>query len=252
MLKESDKNGTTMQDSAKKLLENVTKLNTNSNQTSKKLNQTVKNLESISSHTQDNTKVISKMADFSLELKSSAINGKKLADHTLESMDLIDKEIKFIDETISLIDNIAFQTNILSLNAAVEAATAGDAGKGFAVVANEVRNLANKTLDASTKIKETVENAIQRAINGKDITKDMILGYENLLNNIEQTLELVDDTKNRSIKQLNNIKDVESTMLELDKQTKQNQDVAQDTNEIATKTDSLSQNIVKSLEEKVY
>jgi len=70
---------------------------------------------------------------------------------------LVEKS-KDISEAITVIDQIAFQTNILSLNAAVEAATAGEAGKGFAVVAQEVRNLASRSAEAAKEIKEVVES----------------------------------------------------------------------------------------------
>jgi hypothetical protein len=68
---------------------------------------------------------------------------------------LVEKS-KDISEAITVIDQIAFQTNILSLNAAVEAATAGEAGKGFAVVAQEVRNLASRSAEAAKEIKDVV------------------------------------------------------------------------------------------------
>jgi len=65
---------------------------------------------------------------------------------------------KDIADVINIIQEIAFQTNILSLNAAVEAATAGEAGKGFAVVAQEVRNLANRSAEAAKQIKDVVDS----------------------------------------------------------------------------------------------
>lgn len=75
------------------------------------------------------------------------------------SMDRISEESKQISTIIATIENIAFQINILSLNAAVEAARAGTAGKGFAVVAEEISNLASKSDEAAKATKELIESS---------------------------------------------------------------------------------------------
>ncbi|MDC0933258.1 methyl-accepting chemotaxis protein [Arcobacteraceae bacterium] len=80
-----------------------------------------------------------------------------------------------IAQAIVVIDQIAFQTNILSLNAAVEAATAGEAGKGFAVVAQEVRNLASRSSDAAKEIKDVVLSIQQETARMKE-SSDVVSG----------------------------------------------------------------------------
>ncbi|MDD2698950.1 MAG: methyl-accepting chemotaxis protein [Arcobacteraceae bacterium] len=88
------------------------------------------------------------------------------------------KKSSDISEAITVIDQIAFQTNILSLNAAVEAATAGEAGKGFAVVAQEVRNLATRSADAAKTIKVVVE-AIQQETRRMKSSSDVVSSVVN-------------------------------------------------------------------------
>src|SRR5574344_729166 len=128
------------------------------------------------------------MSKLASNVTNSVTKGETLANQTTESMNEIDKEVNSINEAITVIDQIAFQTNILSLNAAVEAATAGEAGKGFAVVAQEVRNLATRSSEAAKEIKELVENATKKADLGKKISEDMIIGYKTLNEDIIKTI----------------------------------------------------------------
>ena len=178
MLVENKSNGLTLESSSKVLLGNVDKLNISSNEAAASLEETAAAIEEITSNIRNNTQNIQKMASYSNNVTKSANDGEKLANQTTVAMDEINTQVNLINDAISIIDQIAFQTNILSLNAAVEAATAGEAGKGFAVVAAEVRNLASRSAEAAKEIKTIVENATKKANQGKDIASHMIEGYK--------------------------------------------------------------------------
>ncbi|RXJ67701.1 methyl-accepting chemotaxis protein [Halarcobacter ebronensis] len=252
MLVDNKSIGLTLQESSFTLLRNVDKLSQSSNEAAASLEETAAALEEITSNISHNTENVVKMAQTANELKASSNEGEKLANQTTSAMDSINEQVTAINDAISVIDQIAFQTNILSLNAAVEAATAGEAGKGFAVVAQEVRNLASRSAEAAKEIKDLVENATIKANDGKNIADIMIKGYEGLNNNINKTLELINDVEVASKEQQTGIVQINDAINLLDRQTQQNAAVANETKDIAEQTQEIANTIVKEADEKEF
>ncbi len=252
MLIENKSSGLTLDQSSDILLNNVNVLNNNSNEAAAALEETAAALEEITSNISSNTENVVKMSRYANSLSESAHKGQDLAEETTTSMDRINDEVNAISDAISVIDQISFQTNILSLNAAVEAATAGEAGKGFAVVAQEVRNLASRSADAANEIKLLVENAKAKANQGKSIADTMIEGYTGLNANIQSTLELISDVETASKEQQMGIVQINDAITSLDKQTQENASVASQTRIVAVQTDEIAKQVVSNANEKEF
>ena len=252
MLVENKNNGETLLNGSNQLTHNVDELNKASNDAAARLEETAAAVEQITSNINNSTQNVIKMSNYANELILSASQGEKLANQTVNSMDDINSQVSAITEAITIIDQIAFQTNILSLNAAVEAATAGEAGKGFAVVAQEVRNLAARSAEAANEIKIIVTNATSKSNQGKEIASEMIKGYSNLNENINNTLSLIKEVESSAKEQKIAMEQISDAINSLDKQTQINADIANQTNEIATETSSLSNNVVTAVNSKQF
>ena len=250
--KNSLNTGESLQKSSHKMNVSMNNLATKANEQAASLEQTAAAVEEITSITRNNTQNASKMAELGQKVKSSVSDGQILAQQTGSSMEEIHEKVIAINEAINIIDQIAFQTNILSLNAAVEAATAGEAGKGFAVVAAEVRNLANRSAEAAREIKNLVEDANTKANQGKNISDSMISGYEKLNEIISETIHIIQDVSSASKEQMQGIEQINDAISLLDKVTQENASEANQTAQISGNVESLAKQLVDEANSKKF
>ncbi|MEN5386960.1 methyl-accepting chemotaxis protein [Aliarcobacter skirrowii] len=248
--KQNLENGNLLEKNSIVMNQSVENLASKANLQAASLEETAAALEEITSITKNNTQNASKMANLSKDVKESVVLGENLANKTALSMDEINSKVEAINEAIEVIDQIAFQTNILSLNAAVEAATAGEAGKGFAVVAGEVRNLANRSAEAAKEIKSLVENATSKTNEGKKISDDMIEGYNNLNRLIGETITIIQDVSIASNEQLKGIEQINDAVSNLDRVTQENAIEANNVATIANETLQMAQLLVENAKTK--
>lgn len=154
---------------------------------------TITQIKNIIGKTQD----IAQSGKSSIEtLRERTTETKQATAILTESMIALEKQSSMIETIVKVINEIAEQTNLLSLNAAIEAARAGDAGRGFGVVASEIRNLATKTLEASTEI--------------KDIIGDIQMYMKNVVQTTNKTDKIVmaqEIAMNSNVEMFNNITD---------------------------------------------
>jgi methyl-accepting chemotaxis protein len=252
MLQENKKIGLVLSSNADILSNNVSKLTASANSQAASLEETAAAIEEITANMQNSSQNITKMTSYANEVSSSVDIGQKLASKTAMSMDEINEQTQAIADSITVIDQIAFQTNILSLNAAVEAATAGEAGRGFAVVAQEVRNLASRSAEAAREIKELVVNATNKANEGKVISSEMIQGYEKLNSNIHNTLSLINEVSTSSKEQFNAMEQINDTVNNLDRVTQQNASSAEEANKVAREVNDIAEKVVAYTDEKEF
>jgi methyl-accepting chemotaxis protein len=245
-------NGTTLDKNSDTMKSSMNNLASKANEQAASLEQTAAAVEEITSITRNNADNANKMAKLSSTVRSSVTNGRDLASKTAGSMDEINTQVSSINEAISVIDQIAFQTNILSLNAAVEAATAGEAGKGFAVVAQEVRNLANRSAQAAKEIKDLVENATNKASEGKVISDDMIKGYEELNTHINETIHIIENVSAASKEQMTGIEQINDTITMLDRVTQENASEATQISNIASDVSKMAKELVNDAKSKQF
>ncbi|MEO0915209.1 MAG: methyl-accepting chemotaxis protein, partial [Pseudomonadota bacterium] len=186
------------------------------------LEETAASMDEISATTKHTATTALSASGFAAKAMDHADTTKDVVLTTVSAMTDIETSSARIGEITTVIEGIAFQTNLLALNAAVEAARAGDAGRGFAVVASEVRELAQRSSDASREIKALIEESGAHIGNGVDLVRRTGGSVQEILDSVREMADALGAIGRASSEQSAGVEAVTQAIAQLDDTTRKN------------------------------
>jgi methyl-accepting chemotaxis protein len=217
-------------------------LSERSEQQASALEETAASMEELAATVRQNSSSAQQANQLAAGARDVAANGGQVVSDAVAAMGRIEASSQKIGDIVGMIDEIAFQTNLLALNAAVEAARAGDAGKGFAVVAQEVRNLAQRSAQASKEIKGLIGESTQQVQQGAELVKGAGKTLDDILGGVKRVADIVAEIAAASVEQASGIDQVNAAVTQMDEMTQQNAALVE---EAAAAANSLEDQAVK-------
>ncbi|MGQ0456348.1 MAG: methyl-accepting chemotaxis protein [Hyphomicrobium sp.] len=208
---------------------NASDLSGRTEQQASALEETSASMEQMAATVRQNADNAHQASMVGAKTRDLAVGGGEIALQAVSAMDKIERSSQQVTEIVSLIEDIAFQTNILSLNAAVEAARAGDAGKGFAVVAGEVRSLSQRATHALKDIKALIVSSNSDVAEGVMLVNKAGASLTEIVESVKMVADLVSEIAAASQEQASGVDQVSSAVAHMDEMTQMNAVVVEET-----------------------
>ena len=215
------------------------------------LEETSSALEQMAAMTRTNAENAQKANQLANQAQDAASSGDQTMARLNEAMSAINESSAQISKIIKVIEEIAFQTNLLALNAAVEAARAGEHGKGFAVVADEVRNLAMRAAEAARETTDLIESSVTRAQEGSTVADEVAKGLSAIVTDVTSVSDLINGIAKASQEQAQGVEQVNTAVSQMDKVTQQNAANAEESSSAAQELSAQAQTVKAQVDELV-
>lgn len=222
-------------------------LSSRTEQSASELQRTAASLQQLTvsvSQSADSARQASSLAN---DASSAADDGERAVSEVVETMTELDARAKQIREITSMIDTIAFQTNILALNAAVESARAGEQGRGFAVVAAEVRTLAQRSATAAKEIRELISASVSQVEKGTQTARTAGHTMDRIRTTVHSVHQTIEQISASSGRQAEEIQLVNAAISSMEASTQQNAAMVEQASAAAASLDEQAQRLVGSV-----
>lgn len=178
----------------------------------------------------------------------AAHRGESVVKNLADSMSNISAQSEQIADIVSVVDGLAFQTNLLALNAAVEAARAGEQGRGFAVVADEVRRLALRSADAAKQIRTLIQSSEASIHVGSEQSQDALQAMQQLLQTSSQAMGHMHEIMTAANEQTAAMADITQAIHDLENSMSQNSALAEESNAAASSLQDQTVQLARSVQ----
>jgi methyl-accepting chemotaxis protein len=186
------------------------------------LEETASGVEELTSIVKVNCQYAKDAANISRKNTSHALSGQTKILGMIKTINEVAASSKKIGEAIHVIDDIAFQINLLALNASVEAARAGESGKGFAVVAEAVRTLAHKSAMAAKEIHGLITDSVIQARSGEKLANESGVVLQEIVASIQSVSEINSKIASASEEQLAGLLQISTAVNQIDRLSQAN------------------------------